>query len=189
LVRARHDGAVSSTGTDRATELLVVMDALLYAQARSQREGRGETLTVLERSAYRSISDAFEAGQPLTPASLGAILGLRSGSVTVVVDRLEQAGLVARHRRSADRRLRTLEPTGAPDAAMELDWFSQHVVDSANGLSDEHWQIVHAALSEVVAAIEASARTGAKAAGDDDTGEQRRADVHPRPESADGFDI
>lgn len=47
---------------------------------------------------------AEERGAPLTPGSLGAELGLTSGAVTAVVDRLERSGHVVRRRDDRDRR-------------------------------------------------------------------------------------
>lgn len=43
-------------------------------------------------------------GAPTTPGALGAELGLSSGAVTAVLDRLERAGHVVRARDDADRR-------------------------------------------------------------------------------------
>ena len=48
---------------------------------------------------------------PLGPAELGNRLGMRSASATVLVDRLEAAGHVERHRHPTDRRRLTVEPT------------------------------------------------------------------------------
>lgn len=47
---------------------------------------------------------AQQRGAPLTPGGLGADLGLTSGAVTSVVDRLERAGHVVRTRDAVDRR-------------------------------------------------------------------------------------
>ena len=145
---------MSDTRTDRGTDLLVVMDALLSAQARSQRESRGETLSVLERTAYRAIVQRYDSDAPLTPASLGSILGLKSGSVTALVDRLEQAGLVVRHRRSTDRRLRTLEPSEDSGTRLPLDWFSQHVVDVVEELPAEDWEVLLRTLRGIMQSLE-----------------------------------
>lgn len=145
---------VSDTRTDRGTDMLVVMDALLSAQARSQRESRGESLSVLERSAYRAIVEHYDRDEPLTPASLGVILGLRSGSVTALVDRLEQAGLVVRHRRSTDRRLRTLEPSPDAETRLPLDWFSRLVVDAVEELPVDEWEVFLGTLRSIMESIE-----------------------------------
>lgn len=41
---------------------------------------------------------------PLTPGDLAGKLGLTTGSVTALLDRLEKRGLIARHRHDQDRR-------------------------------------------------------------------------------------
>lgn len=50
------------------------------------------------------VMDAEVHGDPLTPGRLGARLGVTSGAVTGIVDRLEQAGHVERRADPADRR-------------------------------------------------------------------------------------
>lgn len=47
---------------------------------------------------------AEDGGAPTTPGGLGEVLGLSSGAVTSVVDRLERAGHVERVRDDRDRR-------------------------------------------------------------------------------------
>jgi DNA-binding MarR family transcriptional regulator len=49
----------------------------------------------------------------LSPARLGQRIGMTSGSVTVLLNRLEAAGLLARSREHTDRRRVTLRPTPA----------------------------------------------------------------------------
>jgi MarR family transcriptional regulator, organic hydroperoxide resistance regulator len=41
---------------------------------------------------------------PITPSALASLSGLSSGGMTVVIDRLEQAGYIERERNPADRR-------------------------------------------------------------------------------------
>ena len=48
---------------------------------------------------------------PLGPAQLADRLGMRSASATALVDRLEAAGHVARHRHPSDRRRLEVVPT------------------------------------------------------------------------------
>ncbi|GAA5155698.1 hypothetical protein GCM10023340_41620 [Nocardioides marinquilinus] len=61
---------------------------------------------------------AAEAGDPLSPAGLMRRIGLTSGATTLLVDRLEAAGHVARSRESADRRRVTLRPTPSARAGV-----------------------------------------------------------------------
>lgn len=52
-------------------------------------------------------------GDDVTPTTIAELLGLTTGSVTALVDRLERAGLVARRSNPADRRSRHLGLTAA----------------------------------------------------------------------------
>lgn len=56
--------------------------------------------------------------QPLGPAELGSLLGIRSASATALVDRLEAAGHVSRRRHPADRRRLVLVITPQATARM-----------------------------------------------------------------------
>lgn len=55
------------------------------------------------RNDWRALRILVENG-PQAPRALGAALGLTSGSVTTLIDRLEARGLVRRDRDPADRR-------------------------------------------------------------------------------------
>lgn len=55
--------------------------------------------------------DHLFRGGPLGPAELGNLLGIRSASVTALVDRLEAAGHVERRPHPTDRRRLVVEPT------------------------------------------------------------------------------
>ena len=64
---------------------------------------------------------ARERGRPVTAGALAAELGLTSGGITFVVDRLERAGHLTRVRDDNDRRKVSLHPSaGARELAWEL---------------------------------------------------------------------
>ena len=68
-------------------------------------------LPTTDANALGQVLWADSSGDPLSPARLGQRIGMTSGSVTVLVDRLEAAGLLARSREHSDRRRVTLRPT------------------------------------------------------------------------------
>jgi len=70
-------------------------------------------LPTTDANALGQVLWADSSGDPLSPARLGQRIGMTSGSVTVLVDRLEAAGLLARSREHSDRRRVTLRPTPA----------------------------------------------------------------------------
>ena len=57
-----------------------------------------------------------------TPGSLAEALGLTSGSITVMLDRLESAGYVERAADPADRRRFLVRPTRKATDAVEKVW-------------------------------------------------------------------
>ncbi|GIJ73475.1 MarR family winged helix-turn-helix transcriptional regulator [Virgisporangium ochraceum] len=66
---------------------------------------------------YLAMKHLMTSEQALGPVELGALVGLTSGSATGLVDRLERAGHVRRHRDPHDRRRLILEPTESALAA------------------------------------------------------------------------
>lgn len=73
-------------------------------------------LPVSDADALGQVIWAEVAGQPLSPASLARRIGMTSGAVSILLDRLETAGHVERHRESTDRRRITLRATTAAHA-------------------------------------------------------------------------
>ena len=67
----------------------------------------------LRRLDYTAMGHLMSAPSPLGPAELSVRLGISTGSATELVDRLERAGHLQRHRDVRDRRRVTLEPTEA----------------------------------------------------------------------------
>ena len=70
-------------------------------------------LPTTDAQALGQVLWAASDGDPLSPARLGQRIGMTSGSVTVLVNRLEAAGLIERSREHPDRRRVTLRPTPA----------------------------------------------------------------------------
>lgn len=60
----------------------------------------GQDISMADATALQHLAHVGEA----TPGTLAAFTGLTSGSVTVLLDRLEGAGFVARHRSKDDKR-------------------------------------------------------------------------------------
>ena len=60
---------------------------------------------------YQAMKHVMTSTGPLGPVELGTLVGLTSGSATTLVDRLERAGHLVRHRDAVDRRRVTLKAT------------------------------------------------------------------------------
>nr|MDT0660141.1 MarR family winged helix-turn-helix transcriptional regulator [Micromonospora sp. DSM 115978] len=62
---------------------------------------------------YLAMKHLMTSPTPMGPVELGKLLGISSGSATGLVDRLERAGHVERHRHPDDRRRQVVLPTDA----------------------------------------------------------------------------
>ncbi|MCJ1714742.1 MarR family winged helix-turn-helix transcriptional regulator [Curtobacterium sp. VKM Ac-2922] len=78
-------------------------------------------LPVSDANALGQVIWAEVAGAPVSPAALSRRIGMTSGATSILLDRLERAGHVERHRESADRRRITLRAT--PSAHAESQRF------------------------------------------------------------------
>ena len=78
----------------------------LYAASRAVTRAYGPLLQDfgLTYPQYLTLLALWDDGEPMTVGELGARLRLDSGTLTPVLKRLEQAGLVTRRRDSADER-------------------------------------------------------------------------------------
>ena len=78
----------------------------MYAAARGVTRRYGETLAEvgLTYPQYLAMLALWDAATPLTVGDIGGRLRLDSGTLTPVLKRLENAGLVARERDAADER-------------------------------------------------------------------------------------
>lgn len=70
-------------------------------------------LPVSDANALGQVVWAEVAGEPLSPAGLSRRIGMTTGATSILLDRLESAGHVERHRESTDRRRITLRATPA----------------------------------------------------------------------------
>jgi DNA-binding MarR family transcriptional regulator len=113
----------------------------------------------VDRSALRAIN-AMERGS-VTPGSLGAELGLSSGSVTALLDRLERAGHVERRLSREDGRRRDADLT--PAARVRADRIYDSLGRSISGVFEtvdpDHLQTLVAGLLQLSAAFNAAADT------------------------------
>ena len=66
----------------------------------------------INRTDLRCLDVLLAAGE-MTPSRLSAALGLTTGSVTAMLDRLERLGYLTRARDARDRRRTTVKPTPA----------------------------------------------------------------------------
>lgn len=119
----QQPGDVDVPGDDPVTQLTWAVEEVRLAEARLERRrqascGPGHS----EREAMRFIADRADAGAPPTPTELARHLGLTTPSVSAIVRRLREGGLIATQRNADDRRSKLLVPASrtAPDTADAL---------------------------------------------------------------------
>ena len=98
---------------------------------------------------------------PLTPRCIGESIGLTSGSVTALIDRLEKAGLVERRPSETDRR--SIEIGITQHRYAEIASLYRQCADSLmrqfNGQKDSQLKVSAEVLSDFAAAMEQVATT------------------------------
>lgn len=112
--------------------------------------------------ALRFLLKRQNEGQPATPAELGALLKLKSSSVTVMLDRLTVAGWVTRRPHPADRRSLVIEATPGADEEVRhtLDAMHERMLAAAAELDQGQAATVRDFLARMTAAVEALDRRG-----------------------------
>lgn len=90
--------------------------------------------------------DFIQRSGKLTAGELGKLTGLRSASVTALIDRLERKGFIKRSRDDADRRkviltpvsnaLRTIDPAFAGPKKMITEMLSSYTVEEIHFLEE-----------------------------------------------------
>lgn len=103
--------------------------------------------------------DLLSRAGALTAGELAELVGLTTGAVTGMVDRLEQAGYVRRVRDPNDRRKVIIEPIAGHERMQQLDAvfasLRQKVVGVAEQYSDEQLATVIDFLSKTIAVFRA----------------------------------
>lgn len=98
----------------------------------------------LNRTDGRAVELVARLG-PMTAKQLASHLGMTTGGVTTVIDRIEQAGYVRRRQDGQDRRRVILETT-ATQRAREKELFGALIVRTGqlvSSLSDEDLVVIH----------------------------------------------
>lgn len=102
----------------------------------------------------------LEGDGPLTQRDLGDRLALTSGAVTMLVDRLEQAGWVFRRKHPTDRRyvLIELSPAALDAVPDGLADYHRKIANLAKGIPEAHRKLISGFLNETADAAAEAAR-------------------------------
>lgn len=115
-------------------------------------------LPVSDANALGQVIWAEVADAPLSPASLARRIGMTSGATSILLDRLETAGHVERHRESADRRRITLRATATARAESQrfLAFAGTEIAATVQETPDEDLEAVVRFLDRMTAAATAA---------------------------------
>ncbi|QOC95263.1 MarR family winged helix-turn-helix transcriptional regulator [Micromonospora craniellae] len=112
-------------------------------------------LNVTDLQALIAVMDAELTGAPITPGRLGEHLGISSGSVTALIDRLERAGHIRRDRDPTDRR-RVLLRYADRGAALAMDFFrplGERTDRVMSGFRDDELEVVYRFITAMGASL------------------------------------
>ena len=114
-----------------------------YRASVAQQLGVGTTEVV-------ALGHLYQEG-PLTPRDLGLKLGLTSGSVTALLDRLGKSGFVTRSQHPDDRRSLLVTPTPAGRHAMQ--WFYDELDGIVDGVLGGNSEVPIDAIASLVTSV------------------------------------
>lgn len=160
-----QDKPLSRYSAERISGLLQeeIAEVLAFSGAVARRTGLGSS----EMSALEHLYGAAGAkgrmggvGGGLTPKEIGVRLGLTSGAVTALVDRLEKAGLAERVPNPEDRRSSVVRitPSGRELGSRHLLALGRDLAEAAAALTEEERAAVGAYLKVVTEIIGRHAR-------------------------------
>lgn len=121
----------------------------------NQNLARWTGLPTSDANALGHVTWADESGAPLSPALLSRRIGMTSGATTVLLDRLERAGLLVRSRESADRRRVTLRPSeeGRHRARSFTAFAGTEIAATVRTAEDHDLRVVAAFVDRMAAAV------------------------------------
>ncbi len=140
--------------TDRSNTALVALRRILrVTELNSRKLAQESELTTSQLLVLQHVS---QQGRAL-PSEVAKAVALKQATVTVVVNKLEHAGLVTRSRDTHDRRRVWIELTDAGAAALESspDLLQHRFVQGFENLEDWEQSMIIAALERVSALLDA----------------------------------
>ncbi|WP_424466804.1 MarR family winged helix-turn-helix transcriptional regulator [Pseudoclavibacter helvolus] len=147
-----------STPGDDASE---AVDELRRAEARlgRRRQATGE-LSETDRTAMRFVLERAGRGDRTNPSDLAEYLDVSSASVTMLVQRLGEVGLVRAVPDPDDRRRKLIVPVEAGMDADEIDPVTGQIRHLSEDLSPQEAKLVSLYLDRVTAVVDGESSNG-----------------------------
>lgn len=142
----------AATGVDVLNALRAYRDVESgLRRSLSQRLSINET----DLGALRYLLAVWQREQGTSPKELARALGISSASTTLVIDRLEKAGLIRRRRHPVDRRAVILEPgeKATEEFRSAFDIEKRGVLAAADGFTSEEAETITRFLRSMEQAI------------------------------------
>ncbi|NNF15428.1 MAG: winged helix-turn-helix transcriptional regulator [Gammaproteobacteria bacterium] len=139
---------------NRSNQALIALRRILRVTELNARAlARDSELTASQFLVLRYLDD----NGPALPSAIASSIDLKRATVTVLVNQLEDAGLVTRRRDTEDRRRVWVEPTPAGQAARENspDLLQNRFEHGFDNLQEWEQSMVIAALERVAALLDA----------------------------------
>ncbi len=111
-----------------------------------------------DRAAMRFVLEETDLGRLVTPSDLGEHLGIVSSSVTGLLERLRDGGLIETRPHPNDRRSKIVLPVDRNDDPESIDPLSAVIRSLAAELGEEHAAAVAGFLDRVAAAVDEECR-------------------------------
>ena len=148
-----RDPRVASMNDRSNTALVALRRILRVTELNSRKLAHESELTTSQLLVLQHVS---QQGRAL-PSEIAKSVALKQATVTVVVNKLEDAGLVTRRRDTDDRRRVWIELTDAGVAALESspDLLQHRFVQGFESLEDWEQSMIIAALERVSALLDA----------------------------------
>ncbi|MGO2750481.1 MAG: MarR family winged helix-turn-helix transcriptional regulator [Pseudoclavibacter sp.] len=148
----------SPTPGDEASE---AVEELRRAEARlgRRRQASGE-LSESDRTAMRYILERTSEGLRTSPSDLAGFLDVTSASVTMLVQRLTDAGLVRTAQDPDDRRRKMIVPVDTDLDADEIDPVTGNIRHLSEDLSPQEAKLVSLYLDRVTAVVDGESSNG-----------------------------
>lgn len=154
--QTEHIGT-SPTGARERREVICRFSDVIESMARSKlrifsRELAEHGITILQYHALRSIATH---GTELDMSSIATMTGLSASSITSIIDRLDQRGLVVRQHDAGDRRrvVATITDEGAALMQRIEEYELERVEHTLDGISDDELRACLDVFSRVDARI------------------------------------
>lgn len=149
---ARQDQKVPARERTRA--VLVALRRIIRAtDLHSKRIGKATGLTVPQLVVLQAIGDLGE----VTTGRVASEVSLSQATVTVILDRLEEKGLISRYRSDVDRRIvhGTLTPAGRHQVDLAPPLLHESFMQRFDALPEPKRRRIQEALDEVAAMMDA----------------------------------